>query len=574
MVSSAPGPQPNAIASRDVQAALSSVLESEPFRDAPQMRAFLSYVVSETLAGRCHTLKGYTIATMALGRPADFDPQIDPIVRVQAGRVRQALNEYYETESDAPIVIRLDKGSYTPTFERRDAGPAASSELPVSELPASAQPKRLKMAKTAALVAALLAVSVMLAWLVAWPSQGMKPEHLDTRSSMPQLIVEGDVGNSRAETLAFVVRVRGAIARFDDIVSVQEGDFKPELTKAPSSLPPSRRLALRIGFLSAGEGKMRIVARLLDAATQRQVWSREYDPVAFDAQGDEGRTKTVQSIATTLAQPYGVIQAHVRASILQGSAKSDVYGCLVEAFDYWLTNDAPSHRNARDCLLAHVTASPLASAAHAQLAYLHLEEYRAGYNPLPGDPRSRALESARAAVRTAPASARARQALLAVHFARREMDEAWRAAGDAMDLNPYDADILADVGARHVQTGNYEVGLRMLQDALDINPSPPTWATAFRAIALYMLGRLDEAAPLSRSLEGSTYPPAMFAMVLAANYSRDFAACRSHYARLRDHHAYIVGDLEGYMNRLNFDPAMISKIMSSFNAAAGCAAAP
>ncbi len=570
-------PSPDRISPEEVRLALGTLLQSPAFRDAPQMRAFLSYVVNETLEGRCAALKGYTIATMALGRPDDFDPQIDPIVRVQAGRVRQALNDYHVATPDVPVIIQLDKGNYAPRFLRQAD---IASHIPPNEIRADhpggaphPAPKihfsRLMMGASATVLAMIV---LMAAWIL-WPRAPVSPAVIDHRASMPQILVEGANPGS-LDAYAFVSRVRNAIARFDDVVTVQENH--PDL-QGPALLAGSenrRHLVLGIALLPADEGRVRVAARLLDKTTQRQIWSREYEKVALDAKADSERTRIVQSIATTLAQPYGVIHAHVRAGLPPGTHHSDAYGCLVEAFDYWLTNDATSHESARDCLMALVLVSPQASAAHAQLTYLHLEEFREGYNPLPGDPRSRALESARAAVRTGPASARAHQALLAAHFARHEMAEAWRAAGDAMELNPYDTEILADVGARHVQSGQFETGLKMLEEALELNSSPPTWATAFRAISLYMLGRLDEAAALAKGLEGATYAPAMLAMVLSANYQKDMPACLKHYAQLRERHPLIVADPIAYMKRLNFDPAMITRIMSSFDLASGCAATP
>ena len=82
------------IAPEDIRAQLDRVLASDIFRSAPQLTAFLSYVVEQALAGRASELKGYTIAVEAFGRPAEFDPQSDPIVRVEAGRLRKALCQH------------------------------------------------------------------------------------------------------------------------------------------------------------------------------------------------------------------------------------------------------------------------------------------------------------------------------------------------------------------------------------------------------------------------------------------------------------------------------------------------
>jgi hypothetical protein len=106
--------------SHEIRAALARVLRSAPFRSAPRLAAFIRFVVERTLAGDGEHIKAYTIATGAFGRKADFNPQTDPIVRVEAGRLRQALARYYAGEgADEPIEIALPLGRYVPDFHRR-----------------------------------------------------------------------------------------------------------------------------------------------------------------------------------------------------------------------------------------------------------------------------------------------------------------------------------------------------------------------------------------------------------------------------------------------------------------------
>lgn len=81
------------------------------------MANFLRFVVDETLAGRAERIKAYTIAADALGCDASFDPQNDPIVRVEAGWLRRALDHYYtDGGSSDPVVIELPRGHYVPAF--------------------------------------------------------------------------------------------------------------------------------------------------------------------------------------------------------------------------------------------------------------------------------------------------------------------------------------------------------------------------------------------------------------------------------------------------------------------------
>ena len=87
---------------------------------------FLEYVVNETLAGRGDRLKGYNIAVEVFDRPETFDPNVDPIVRIEAGRLRDKLREYYDADGqNDPVRIDLPKGSYAPHIEFRQAATLA-----------------------------------------------------------------------------------------------------------------------------------------------------------------------------------------------------------------------------------------------------------------------------------------------------------------------------------------------------------------------------------------------------------------------------------------------------------------
>ncbi len=111
---------PATASSDEIRVHLHRVVESAAFRGSLRLTCFLTFVVETTLAGKGDTLKTYTIAVEALRRHSDFDPQTNPIVRVEAGRLRQALSRYYSGEGrDDSIVIDLLRGSYVPVFSQR-----------------------------------------------------------------------------------------------------------------------------------------------------------------------------------------------------------------------------------------------------------------------------------------------------------------------------------------------------------------------------------------------------------------------------------------------------------------------
>ena len=97
---------------------LSLILRSSAFRNSEMLRNFLSFVVREKVAGREDTIKQYSIALNAFGRSVKFDASADPIVRIQAGRLRSLLDKYYYSEGMSdPIRIVLPKGIYIPLIE-------------------------------------------------------------------------------------------------------------------------------------------------------------------------------------------------------------------------------------------------------------------------------------------------------------------------------------------------------------------------------------------------------------------------------------------------------------------------
>lgn len=110
-----------------VRAQLDSILASAAFSRSPHLRRFLSFIVEQTLAGQGPRLKEAVLAHELYGKGTDFDAGNDPVVRVDARRLRDKLREFYEGRSD-PIVIALPKGSYVPVFEARSASRAALPE--------------------------------------------------------------------------------------------------------------------------------------------------------------------------------------------------------------------------------------------------------------------------------------------------------------------------------------------------------------------------------------------------------------------------------------------------------------
>jgi Tfp pilus assembly protein PilF len=109
---SAPGVEAGA-----VQAELERVLAAATLRDSEMLKRFLRYVVEQTLAGQADQLKEYRLGIDVFDRAETFDPRLDPVVRMAAGRLRKKLQEYYESDGRQDrIRIEVPKGAYAASF--------------------------------------------------------------------------------------------------------------------------------------------------------------------------------------------------------------------------------------------------------------------------------------------------------------------------------------------------------------------------------------------------------------------------------------------------------------------------
>ncbi|MFB3921776.1 MAG: malectin domain-containing carbohydrate-binding protein [Terriglobia bacterium] len=108
---------PQGVSHEEEKAALEAVLASQIFSKSQSLARLLSYICGKYFDGRACDLKEYNIGVEALGRPPDFDPTSNSVVRVELHRLRDKLKKYYETEGVRdPVAVVLEPGKYAPHF--------------------------------------------------------------------------------------------------------------------------------------------------------------------------------------------------------------------------------------------------------------------------------------------------------------------------------------------------------------------------------------------------------------------------------------------------------------------------
>jgi serine/threonine-protein kinase len=126
--------RPAATASEDpdkpVREQLARILASPTFKQVDRLKRFLSFIVLEAVSGRTIELKEYVIGVHVFAKESSFDPRTDPIVRVQARRLRAKLGRYYQDEGrNDEVIIDLPKGGYVPVFKHRETSAVAKRSI-------------------------------------------------------------------------------------------------------------------------------------------------------------------------------------------------------------------------------------------------------------------------------------------------------------------------------------------------------------------------------------------------------------------------------------------------------------
>lgn len=184
----------SAFGSDDAIAELDRLLADPLLKLSERNRRFLRFAAEEALAGRADRVKAYTIAVDVFGRGEDFDPVADPIVRIEANRLRSALRTYYGGPGQqTPIRIVLPKGSYIPLF----IGP---DEAPRRKIASFFRGRRRILAAGAAFGCGLVALGFSFASMARLPSGAAQP-----LLQLPEvtMMTEGPEAESRAQAIDF-----------------------------------------------------------------------------------------------------------------------------------------------------------------------------------------------------------------------------------------------------------------------------------------------------------------------------------------------------------------------------------
>ena len=509
----------------EVAAELQRVLASHSFDQSDRAKDFLRFVVAETLAGRGGRLKGYTIGVEVFSRPANFDAQRDPLVRVEAGRIRRKLAAYYASEGARnPLRIELTRGGYVPQFNF--AGPAIHT---APESPGDVAPPRRRAMLFLAIVAAVTVTLVGLAsWRVLRPpaAPSTTAEHAATTAAngLPKVLVLPFASLSADRAFEYFAHgiteeLTLRLAEFEMLVVVWP---RSAIDAQPAdTVPPVAGVDYVLaGTVRNSPDRVRLSVRLLAADTGEQLWAEDFDePAAIDTLF-AFQERIASRVAAVVTRPLGpIFRQEVARAARTHPEHLDTYDCVLKLRYYRHTFAAADHAPAVACFRAAIMREPGLADAWAGLALLYVDEHLYGYSIEQGSigALERAREAARKALDTDQNGRLANFALAKVRFHDGDLAGFEQAADRLLVMTPRYADHLITIGTLFVIVGNGERGLSLVDEAMAfyVPDRPP--GLYFVAHALDALARSDYDRALDHALRIDASNWAMSSMILAAS---------------------------------------------------------
>ena len=476
------------------------IIASEVFAKSRRLQGFLSYVVEESLAGRGERLNQHDIAQRVFERDESFDPTVDAIVRVEAGRLRTKLREYYldERPGDGPV-ITLQRGSYRARFDLGagqerglDEAAAASGDA------ATPSPSRVVPGRTAVneepVVVVLPFLNLSSDEEYEYLADGICEDLITDLSALSGVKVI-----ARQSSFAY----RGSGLRIQDIAAQLRADYVVE------------------GSVRKAGAHLRINVQLIDATSETHLWAVRKDI-------------PLEDVFVVQEEINQAIAAELKLTIAPGARPPTTN---VEAYDYVLLGMKEARRYTDEgiqrsnyCFRRAIDLDEDYAEAIARLSFNHVFRWISGWEKSFTDTVHEGVRLARQASEIGRGSALCQTSLSWSLMWSGQHDEAIAVARLALDLGRSSVDTLERTSLLYSWSRSFTEAGRLLEQAIRLNPLEPynfQWAMIH-----FMQGDYGAAIPLleasldrnPRFLPSLLYLGASFGLTGQLQARRDVAA--------------------------------------------------
>jgi serine/threonine-protein kinase len=506
---------PPRIADKAILVQLGRILSSKTFAQVDRLKRFLAFIVQEAVAGHAGELKEYVVGVQVFGKEPAFDPRTDPIVRVQARRLRARLVRYYREEGQSDeVIVDLPKGGYAPSFKRRDGAPpvrpsltatlAGRNTVEVRPFADRSPGASLEYFCLGLRDEILHTITALKALRVLAPS----PEQEDGARSDAALIIDGSVRLSGDRVRVTTRLIDGGSAHY----LWSDSHDLPLADPVAAQEAVARTIAGRLHAETVDAGSSPGDRRTSDNLAARNLYTQ--GRYHLNQRTEEGLQKAVDFFQKALGEDAQFALAH--------SGLADAYSLLAH---YGVLGPADVWANAASSAASAVMLDGRSAEAHTSLAHVRStqdwdwvgseKEFQHAIQLNPRYPTAHhwyamsclvpmgRLQDALAQMLLAqsldPVSSIISRDVAVVNLYRRDFDAALDQCDQTIELNPHFAPAYLTLGLIQEQRRDFDEAAAAFSRAVDLAPhSPRMHAALARTHALS--GRQDQARDVMRRL--------------------------------------------------------------------------
>jgi TolB-like protein len=451
-----------------VKKQLRVLLDQEELKRSPILSKFLEHVVVTKLEGREDEIKEYTIGVQALGRPVDFNPQLDAVVRIHASRLRNILFQYYHGPGkDDLLIITIPKGTYIPVFDVNDEKSDQLHHYVRSQTEINGYQKPLPGKISTKPVLAVL------------PFHNLSPENSDINF----LTALGE-------------QLSSELSRFDNLSILSYYATQ----KLESSVKDLKEIKNKVGidYILTGSlrllnGTLRLNIQLLVVDSGNILWSDSFlrhqltEENAFDVQDE-----IISQISNIVADDHGMAGTlNKMRTWANVDDKTLVHDAIIQYFDYTYNYDT---RKFADTLAVMENAFESAgdnALIVAMLSKLYVDQYACNAEP-DKNLLEKGMELANKAIQLDPRCQHAHKALAWALILSGNKERSDEVVDRCIAINPVASSNLSTMGLGLIMMGEYENGYAMLIQSTGLGQNPAACAKLGFALYYYQNKNYEE----------------------------------------------------------------------------------
>jgi len=522
----------------EILAELEHILSSDLFSRSSVLSNFLKFIVEETLKGNTDELKEYTIAVGALGKSDDFNPQIDAIVRIHAGRLRRLLNEYYLGPGikDA-LKIEVVKGTYVPMFRVQLINqPNNTKPEPVVKVDTNASNKPVVYSRSKLTLAIL-------------PFRNLCPD------DEYQFFVDGF-----GEELTRIFSTFHDIAVVAHYSTLRYAKNYEDIRVIGSNLGVHYLIN---GSVKRSSKEIIVNVGLLETMNGMQIWTKTYTHNLKKDQIIDIQDQINNDVFAILSGEYGfIVRDTIR--IVDNEMKQDLqsFDAILWNYRTQVTHSVEDYMKSRKALEKALQNDPNNVMCLVVLGDTYLFSYSLGYTDLE-DPVNEAYKLISKALRIAPLSQYAHLIHGWANIYLGKKKEAIEAFEYTLQLGPTSSSDKGGLGFGFACVGEYSRSLTLLQEAIDLNPYCPWWYYMGFFFDYYQKGNFKEALKYAQKIDVSEdvfLQPLLRAAVMGKLGLH--LEAQADVKTLNEKFPEIVANLNSYLRTFLLDQSLVDEIIN------------